>query len=72
VCSLARHAGTLAVVNASFALLLVFAALAPLDGLYPFAEQVVGMLLPGAVLIAGLHLYLWFRPTSLVEEGARS
>jgi hypothetical protein len=38
----------------------------------PFAEQVVGMLLPGAVLIAGLHLYLWLRPASLIEEGARS
>ena len=35
-----------------------------------FAEWVVEMLLPGAVFIAGLHLYLWLRPTSLIEEGA--
>jgi hypothetical protein len=38
----------------------------------PFAEWAVEMLLPGAVLIAGLHVYLWLRPTSLIEEGARS
>jgi hypothetical protein len=47
-------------------------AAAPTFGLShgPFAERVVELLLPGAVLIAGLHLYFCFRPTSLIEEGA--
>lgn len=37
----------------------------------PLPDGVVGLLLPGAVLIAGLHVYLGLRQPSLIEEGER-
>jgi hypothetical protein len=37
----------------------------------PFGDSVVELLLPGAVLIAALHAYLWVRHTSPLTQGVR-